>query len=145
MKVLFLDFDGVINSVRSATAFGGYPWDVKEESLRLFDQVAVGLIRLICKDTGTKIVLSSTWRASFPYKYLGEKLDLPIIDATPVKLSGGRGHEIAAWLASNKVDKYAIVDDDRDMLKSQLPFFVNTCPYEGLTWKDALRLKELLT
>jgi histidinol phosphatase-like enzyme len=28
-KILFLDFDGVINSVRSAVAFGGFPWNIE--------------------------------------------------------------------------------------------------------------------
>lgn len=144
MKVLFLDFDGVINSIRSAVAFGGYPWNVTAKSIKLFDPVGLRLIRMVCEKTGAKIVLSSTWRKCFKYDELGKALDLPIISATPKTLSRSRGEEIEMWLNENKVDQYAIVDDDSDMLKSQFPYFVKTCPKNGLSFENYEHLLEIL-
>lgn len=142
-SILFLDFDGVINSVRSATAFGGYPWNVNKESLRLFDPIAINLIRKLCNEHNVKIVLSSTWRKGFNFNALAKVLDLPIIDQTPIKLSASRGQEIQLWLDTHPGVEYAILDDDADMLETQMSRFIKTDPYEGLSWKCYERLCKL--
>jgi hypothetical protein len=144
VKILFLDIDGVICSIRSAVACDGFPWTVKEDAIPMFDEVAIKLIRKVCKDTDTKIVLSSVWRLSHDWKMIGEKLNLPIIDKTPHKLSSRRGEEIAMWLRDNKVDKYAIVDDDSDMLEEQLPFFVRVYCKNGLSYENYEQLLKIL-
>ena len=144
MKVLFLDVDGVINSVRSAVAFDGYPWDVDEENIKQFDHVAITLIRRICRDTNCKIILSSTWRRSVGHKKLADALDLPVIDSTPTHMDATRGEEIAAWLRKNEVDKYVIIDDDADMLEEQLPYFVKVDPYNGLSYDNYTKILEIL-
>jgi hypothetical protein len=83
MRVVFCDIDGVVNSMRSCMAFGSYPWDVDEENLKLFDHVALGLIRQLCKDGDIKIVLTSTWRIGDKvYPKMAQALELPIIDRT---------------------------------------------------------------
>lgn len=145
MKVIFLDFDGVLNSVRSATAFGGYPWNVHPDSLKLFDQVAISLIRNFCIKYDISIVLSSTWRKSFTCEDLGAALDLPIKDRTALHYSGNnRGEEIQKYLDANThIIEYVIIDDDNDMLEEQKHRFIQTCPYEGFQWKDYVRLHEL--
>ena len=144
MKVIFLDFDGVLNSIRSAVAFGGYPWNVNKESLKLFDLVGVALIRKACKEHDYKIILSSTWRKCFPFKELGEALDLPIVDKTPIIALKGRGYEIDRWLKNNYTEKYIIIDDDGDMLEYQKEFFIHTDYIEGLTYKNYLDLIKLM-
>lgn len=141
MKVLFLDIDGVLNSTRSAIAFDGYS---SFHNFDKFDDVAVGLIRKICEETNTKIILSSTWRLSKDWKKLKNLLNLPIIDRTPRKLSSIRGEEISMWLNNFYVDKYVIVDDDSDMLKDQLPYFVQTNSNNGLSYENYEKLMELL-
>ena len=144
MKAIFCDIDGVLNSVRTATAFGNYPWDVKEESLKMFDHIAIALIRRACKECGAKIILSSTWRRSTGYKKMAKALDLPMIGSTPTHLDSTRGEEIAAWLRSNTVDKYVILDDDSDMLEDQMPYFVKVCPYNGLSYDNYTKILEIL-
>ncbi len=145
MKIIFLDIDGVLNSRRSSFAFKGYPHPGNVDTNK-FDMVSVELIRRVCnKIDNTKIVLSSTWRADKNYKDI---LGLPIIDKTP-KLPGIRGLEIKEWFARNthllnKIDKWAIVDDDSDMLDEQLPYFVKINPINGLMWEDFERLIEIL-
>ena len=54
-------------------------------------------------------------------------------DITP-SLSGDaqRGDEIREWLSKNPVDNFIILDDDSDMLKSQLERFVQTSYNYGL-------------
>jgi hypothetical protein len=145
MKVLFLDIDGVLNSMRTAKAFDGYPWNAK--SLENFDKVAIGLIQLLCEETGCFVVLSSTWRLGPNWKDLASQLSLPIIDRTPsnVTLSGYRGEEIKRWLEENPlVTQYAIVDDSTEILPEQLPYFVKTNAEDGLSYQNYLQLKELL-
>ena len=147
MKILFLDIDGVINSVRSASALGGYPYSSDTETWNRFDLVAVSLIKKLCKDTDTKIVLSSSWRHYKGWELLNPILELDIIDKTPtLSLSGGRrGQEIKMWLDQHpEVTKYAIVDDDNDMLKEQEPFFVRTSNLEGLSYTNYFNLVEIL-
>ncbi len=145
MKVIFLDIDGCICSVRSASAFGGYPWDIRPESLKLFDQVAVALIRNFCFKHDIDIVLSSTWRKQFHCKDLSEALSLPIKDKTVIHYSSmSRGKEIKQWLDANThVTEYVIIDDDSDMLEEQKHRFIQCCPFEGFSWKDYIKLHEL--
>jgi len=146
MKILFLDIDGVLNSIRSAVSLGGYPWGVKEEDIKLFDQVAIQLIKRLCEKTDCQIVLSSVWRLSIGHKKLAEALFLPIVDSTPcLHMSGARGQEIKAYLGNHpEVTCYAIVDDDSDMLDEQLPYFIKTDRVNGLSYENYEQLLKLL-
>lgn len=145
MKVLFLDIDGVLNSSRSATAFKGFPHGFGKSDMERFDMVAVNLIRRLCRVTGCRVVLSSTWRILHTVHECANGLDLPIFDAT-TKDGGHRGTQIQTWLdAHQEVTQYAIVDDDSDMLESQLPFFVRTSHADGLSYANYEALERLLT
>jgi hypothetical protein len=142
VKVLFLDIDGVLNSHRTAVAFGAFPYCAVKHRDR-FDEVAIRLISGLCKRADVSVVLSSSWRADRNWSRIGPALGLPIVDRTP-SLAGPRGEEIAAWLAEHpEVENYAIVDDDNDMLPEQVDRFVRTNHFDGLTWANASRLCEL--
>lgn len=141
MKVLFLDIDGVLDSVRSATAFGGYPAALAH--IDAFDPIAIRLIQRLCDGAGVQVVLSSAWRTFVDFRAAGEAFGLPIVDETPLLL-GRRGDEIHAWLREHpQVEQYAIVDDNDDMLPGQMPRFVQTCAFDGLRWGDYVRLCKL--
>ena len=143
MKVLFLDIDGVLNSQRSCVAFGGYPMLIDKQR-GMFDEVAVQLIAGIVRTAEAKVVLSSSWRRNADWQDIGPALGMPIIDRTP-SLLGPRGREIQHWLSERpEVERYAIVDDDSDMLPEQAPYFVHTSGFDGFTWKNAEQLAELL-
>lgn len=143
MKVLFLDIDGVLNSTRSCIAHFGYPHGFTDAQLAMFDLVAVGLIQRLCQVNGISVVVSSSWRINHTWQEIGRALGLPTIDSTP-RLVGSRGKEIAAWLEQHpEVQRYAIVDDDSDMLPEQTPFFVKTNGEEGLTMGDFRKLCEI--
>ncbi len=135
MKVLFLDIDGVVNS-SSTTDFKNNLWPL--DSYMAF---MVGKIQL---DTGCDVVLSSSWRYHPDGVAAVRKNIVHIIDTTP-KMDGFRGEEIQAWLDKHpEVERYAILDDDSDMLESQKPNFFQTTFEDGLTEAIAKRVTKHL-
>ncbi len=151
MRVLFLDFDGVLHSERTRAALGGLPDDFRPAERAKFDHVAIALIARLCRRTGATIVVSSGWRHLHDAEECAREVGLPITDQTPflgadVYQEGvQRGHEIQAWLdAHPEVTHYAIVDDMDDMLDTQQTRFVRTDPDNGLSYKDYHRLAYLL-
>jgi hypothetical protein len=141
MRVLFLDIDGVLNSTRTALAFGGYPFELEHQAA--FDQAALGMIRRLCEIGDLSICLSSAWRIGRDPHDVANALDLPIMGKTGNGL-GPRGKQIFDWLEQHpEVTEYAILDDDSDMLDEQLPRFVKTDGHEGLSWRDFQKLCEL--
>lgn len=143
--MLFLDIDGVLNSIRTCIGLGGYPHKFSPDHMALVDAAALGLVRGLCRAGGVVIVLSSSWRITHDFAEVAAGLDLPVVDATP-RLCGNRGTEIADWLSRHPgVERYAILDDDSDMLAAQLPFFVHTDGREGLLWRDFEKLCALFS
>ncbi len=148
MKVLFLDIDGVLNNRRSmlAAVRGVYP--PENNAIYTVDPTCVIRLRDALPPS-TRIVVSSTWRYSKApvvknaLEWAGWK-DPPIIGRTRDGDGGKRGHEIEAWLRPYKVERYAIVDDNSDMLDHQLPYFVRTNFETGFTDEDARRLQRIL-
>lgn len=119
MKVLFVDVDGVLNCAAylRATARGGIVG---------IDPYRVALLHRILEATGAKVVVSSSWRLND--ENLAEvrvAVDPYYLDKTPHIWERDRrvdrGEEIAAWIADwnlhhpdERVEKYAILDDERD-------------------------------
>lgn len=130
MKILFLDIDGVVNSEEffEKRSKGEHPTDI--------DNYMALLVNRIVENTGCKVVLSSSWRG---YKDGEEQIErmigVKLHDRTPrLTESMVRGKEIQMWLdAHPEVEKYAILDDDSDMLVSQAPNFFKTDWKVGLT------------
>ena len=145
--ILFLDIDGVLNSNRTAYAFGGFPSPSNiANTTHRFDWVAVAMIhQLVAK--GVEIVLSSTWRLQPPDRLaaLTTALGFPLLDVTPYYPDAIRGVEIQQWLdAHPQYTVWAIVDDDADMLPSQQGRLVQTSTSDGLRMHEYLALTRLL-
>ena len=126
MKILFLDIDGVVNCARTYKAgTSNFP----------LDPYMAFLVARIVEATGCKVVLSSSWRYHEESAEQVRQRVVDFIDVTP-KLNGltSRGTEIDKWLEAHpEVTKYAILDDNSDMLEEQMPNFF-LCPWEtGLT------------
>lgn len=117
--VLFLDFDGVLNSEAS------FRW----ERRKMTEQIQNTLSPIACsnlqyaldKVPEMKIVISSTWRLMHTMEQLKAKLTeygvdaSRVIDITPNSFSRHRGREIGMWLDEHaEVTRAVIVDDDRD-------------------------------
>jgi hypothetical protein len=148
MKVLFLDIDGVLNSVNFSQK------QVRRSLLADTSQIdpdaCTKLQDLIKKVPDLKIVISSTWRKLFSISDLKQELKLKgidpsvIIDYTPVIHNVIRGEEIKAWLNNNSVTTFAIVDDDADM-GDLMPNLVQTDVQVGIQDKDILKIIKLLS
>lgn len=131
MKVLFLDIDGVCNSLEYAQRNGMNLWNKTDPALNK-------LVQRIIKETGCKVVLSSTWRL-YPDSRKAVRRDVcSYIDCT-IDMQGGakwgaveRGHEVQEWLDRHPaVTQYAILDDNSDFLPDQWLF--KTTFEKGLT------------
>lgn len=141
-KVIFMDIDGVLNSMKTVYANGKYPRALAD--VYQFDQNARALLRRFCASSGAEIVLSSSWRNWNTVQDCATALNLPIIDKTPHIKGVDRGSEIEAWLqAHTDVTEYAILDDGSDMLPEQQPRFIRTDTREGFCFKDYCRLCEM--
>jgi len=151
MRVLFLDVDGVLNSRDDFDPDKAWP---------PLNQAALSRLRHVVKKSGCYVVLSSTWRkrqehvdllkaaGGFPSPHDDWRtIEQPFIVTNGIiRGVAMRGNEIAEWLSRHpEVERYAIVDDDGDMLPEQLPFFVQTSFETGLTDAHAERLIAILS
>jgi hypothetical protein len=148
MKIIFLDIDGVLNSLSSHMAV-----PANMGKLYSIDADKVAMLDRIVFETGARLVISSSWRHS--WESLGKIASMvgEFIDITPyrvwnkeLKQNASRGSEIDQWLATwyagsdDKITHYAILDDDTDMLEGQLPNFFRTTWEEGLNEEVALKV-----
>ena len=146
MKIIFLDFDGVITVPPK--------WNISTDKLKH--------IKHIVDKTDAKIVISSSWRWGVPPsleetidKMIGRPKRCPhnkmmnwfidnLYGVTPI-YSSLRGKEIKAYLdAHPEVENYVILDDDDDMLDEQLYHFVQTNYEDGITEVETSRAVKVL-
>jgi len=158
MKIIFLDIDGVLNTIRSYYATG---------SQETWDAIACKYLQVLLKyNNDLRIVVSSTWRYSNDclgiFKYNGfdtsmfhkhwrtpimspeEKLGL---EAKSFKEKAVRGIEIQRWLSDERhsdVTHYCIIDDDDDMLPEQEKHFVQVPAYDGILYSHMDRINNIL-
>lgn len=144
MKVIFLDFDGVLNSAASFL-YEGRIRDNDPDTLRepvnntLCHVCTSNFIRILEECPDVKVVISSTWRELYSMEWLKEKLKSygidsdRVIDRTPSSFRGYRGGEIDQWLAEHpEVTDFVILDDNSDM-EPYMDKFVKTTWATGLT------------
>lgn len=125
LKVIFLDVDGVLNCYKTVEKFGVF---------RGIEQSKVELVRRLVKETGAKIVVSSTWRKTQDHHCeLLRQLNLgrDVIGATPVT-NFSRHEEIKLWLSKHPEVKGVVVLDDDCRDGSMMAFQVITDNYNGL-------------
>lgn len=154
MKIVFLDFYGVITTLKS-------DWELDNEKMEM--------VKHICDETGAKIVISSSWRCSTleqTIEYItqgqierGHPLFIMpeyVIDVT-ARIYGfkygereehhrlPRGVEIDRWLLEHPdVSHYVILDDDSDMLLKQKKNFIKTHSYRGISKRDVEKAIKIL-
>jgi hypothetical protein len=143
MKIIFLDFDGVLNLIpQGRDKFGS-----------IFHKHLVDNLALVIKNTNAKLVITSSGRFDTieshekNYNIIPKtKLEIyneglnfceklwnyrkypgNILSITPY-INGERGKEIQKWLDNHKeITQYVIIDDDNgDMLPNQLIHLVQT-------------------
>lgn len=133
MKIIFLDIDGVLNSVSYFKSIN----DLGDPDDRL-DPTAVALLNKIIQATDAKIVISSSWRLGKSISQLQNVFDKHCIIGTIIGLTtddyNSRGIQIQQWIDNSNliIDSFIILDDDNDMchLNNHL---IKTCVKDGLT------------
>ena len=148
MKVIFLDIDGVLNVIGQG----------HDEFGQIFHQHFMDNLKRIVDETGAKIIMSSSWRHAGLVKMqaMWEKRGLAgeLIGVTPdlwrrVKDEEyherlQRGDEIQVILNLRpEITNYVILDDDQDMLDSQLGNFV--CTSNNINHPDCIDIGYGLT
>ena len=136
MRIVFLDFDGVLNA-RALVDRAPLPLVLGSE---LLDAEAVARVERLCAEARAAIVVTSTWRLTFDrpalHALLREKglATTPVLDCTPfIPHKRGRGQEIQRWLdAASPLEGMVILDDEPDMLHLA-PWLVQTSFETGLT------------
>lgn len=127
MKVIFLDFDGVLNSEGSFEYENNRRKRWKEQNVKgpvdetLCNVCTSNFLRILYTYPEVKIVISSTWRLLCDWQWLMEKLEsyhIPsnrVIGKTPDDTTWGsnRGVEIKTWLDEHpEVTHYIVIDDN---------------------------------
>jgi len=153
-NVIFLDIDGVLNCQLFYEKREDHGKEVDD-----IDPVRVGWLNELCKETDSVIVISSVWRhrgidfLREKFKEIGATFE--IIGVTQGSSHAVRGVEIKKWLDDNCLNlfgvhghdfyRYAIIDDDSDMLLNQGPHFFQTDTYSGLTPNTCYKIRRFFT
>jgi len=143
MKVIFLDFDGVLNSEAS------FRYETRRKVLHVQDTLShvccSNLQYILDQDADVRLVISSTWRKVHTMPELKNILNSygvdpnKVLDKTPAVFSGDRAHEINLWLEDHpNVTLAVILDDDSDVLNVT----DKRCHVFQTTWEDGLLFKQ---
>jgi hypothetical protein len=140
-KIIFLDFDGVLNSELSTRQFG---------TKYRFAKPNVAALNEILRQTEARLVISSSWREGLMLSEIIGYLERDGVMAGRVVgktefLNQARGLEIDAWLHSvpYAVSSFVILDD-RDDMEMHRERLVQINPQVGLSMAQARRAIELL-
>lgn len=164
-KVIFLDFDGVLNSDETEIEPSSiHPYLYLEPRL-------AKLVQQICDRTEAVIVLSTSWRTRIHAAWAGESylsldelrealshvgLTAELVDVTPdlaredyIGRAGmtiwrcpPRHKEIAAWVEQHQPKSFVILDDDINAGIEN--HFVHTLAVTGITQEDVDKAVEIL-
>lgn len=165
MRVLLLDFDGVLNTDRYQADLHSQGLPTSDEFGAVFDPAAVASLRAIADAVPDLIiVIESSWKAfglnAMRRMWKARGLPGKVYDITPhidndelllsvnlddpeafSKLEGlGKGGEIKAWLDAHgeEVEEYVILDDVDEFRGDLKEHLIITDPREGLTQDKAL-------
>lgn len=166
-KVIFLDFDGVLNTenYQAKLRSEGKPqWD---DFGQVFDPEAVENLKMVLDAVpDTLLVINSSWKLEghgkmkelcqtrgLPGKirgvtpdYVPDLLNIDLENYDNIAMLAGKGNEVKQWLENNAPDgcRYVIFDDVPDFLPEQRPYHICTDPRVGITMEDAVKAISLL-
>jgi hypothetical protein len=114
VKVIFLDFDGVV--VCLPLSNDSLP---SGKLVRAANRECVARLNELVRRTGAAVVVSSTWRMHHTPEMLTGVLQRAgfigeVFGTTPRFPGHERGYEIACWLAEYGCSNYVVLDDDGD-------------------------------
>lgn len=154
MKIIFLDFDGVITTA---------------ESRWMIDPHKCKMIKTICDATDAKIVISSSWRRNNLEQTIEEITNEETVygnqpftilervvgvtnrmysckyGVADERYGVCRGVEINRYIVEHPdITNYVILDDDSDMLLTQKDNFIQTNWHYGISDKDVIKAIKIL-
>lgn len=160
MRVLFLDFDGVLNSVQSTMYWDRRGVDEGKLIHKLCPIATANLAWLLSECPDLDIVISSTWRKHHSLEWLQEHLsgygipDHRIRGTTPQHLRGphlgtyvDRGAEIDWFIKDwhskgfDRIEDFIILDDNSDM-EPHMDKLIQTDSRIGFSWLDIQKIAE---
>ena len=151
MKVVFLDFDGVICTTSTYKRWRKTPGS-SEHPEELFDRKLVANVQTLCERSGAVVVLSTSWRHKFPLDDIRAWLEEAGLKAAVVgrtEYRGVRVNEISWYMGEHEPVLYpkdvVILEDAEPMLHLEGRTVRTTFegPHPGFTerhLKYALRL-----
>lgn len=148
MNIIFLDVDGVLNSMEHAIELYNETGKRRSGKDFPFDERCMLNLKHLVEETNSSLVITSTWR-----KYEDEKerlieelskydLDKRVMGYT--KILGNRVLEIKEYLEYIGSDINFIILDDYAYLEDLVDYLVSTNAYYGLQKKDVdIAIKKL--
>ena len=141
MNIMFLDFDGVVNTPMWDSSSQEFCMNMPYHGF-VNNREAVRWIEAFCRVYNFQIVVSSDWRLNSSWRecliFGGMSSDL-ILDRT-IHYSAsselyGRGHEIQTWINEHPaIENFIILDDDiSELLPHQLKHTIHTDSETGFT------------
>ena len=152
MKIIFLDFDGVMDTVNYNHYLSQQRLPGDDEFGTIFDPNCIQNLKRIVDETGAEIVICSSWKYYMTYQDfldMWSARGLPgfVRNVTPTsKESRKRGDEIDAWLNECHDEcQYVIIDDfdSRHFNEHQLSHLLVVNQFNGLdeeTTEKAIRM-----
>ena len=153
MKIIFLDFDGVMDTSYYDHILSKEGKPGNDEYGAVFDPYCIRNLKRIIEETEADIVVSSSWKYMMSYQdFLNMWKDrgLPgfITDVTPNPVDRRkRGDEIDAWIEEFKTEcQYVIIDDleANNFNEHQIPRLLIVNPFFGLDEETAERAIQIL-
>jgi len=153
MKVIFLDFDGVLNplgneDIRHKLWHLDNSIKSKDKYGYLFDETCMRWLHYILLKTDAKVVVSSSWRwiGLDDMQSMWQSRNYPqrIHDITRLSTFEKRSEDIDIYVNQHNICKYCIIDDIDMFQKHQADKLVITDAGVGLERKSALKAIEIL-
>ena len=153
MKIIFLDFDGVMDTSYYDHILSKEGKPSNDDYGTIFDPYCIQNLKRIIDETGADIVVSSSWKYMMSYQdFLNMWKDrgLPgfVTDVTPNPIDRrNRGDEIDAWIEGSRTEcQYVIIDDleANNFNEHQIPRLLIVNPFFGLDEETADRAIQIL-
>jgi len=136
VKIIFLDIDGVLNSMDNLNSLIKLSRNASDKYGELFDIRCCNCLDYIISNTNAKIVISSSWKEMglkrLKEMWIDRKLPGEILDITK-DLKTTRGEEIDNWVNTNNPSSYLIIDDTPDFFTHHDERIIITNSESGLT------------